>query len=208
MAEQGGGKRTVSTCNELMPAYADGFYPSARYLHQMFVRETARCRALALVRDMKPATTSHFRDFKMTEDALDILPAGIVVEASCEFRCYQFAANEQRLAWSKLYDKRAASIRSQPNLHRLIIRAEDWESRVRLVARGDTDGDGFEDLVFMTRGIALEGTYDVTDVIVVGRQSASAVGRVLNPGRFLCPGYGCNLADARSKVSSGALLPP
>ncbi len=201
MPESGGGQRPVLTCNELIAAFADGFYSPFHDLHQKLVRENARCRVIALVRDMKPADISFFRDFKMTEDALDSLSVGIIIPPSCELGCKLYIANERGLACSEFFDEDDYTISAKPWVNELTIKSDIWEYRVNLMARGDSNGDGLENLVFVTRSIALEGTYDVADVFIVGRVSELGVARLLYPGRLLCPDYECDWLDARAKVS-------
>lgn len=166
---------TARNCRELLAALDAGLLfaldqdvPAANF-------EAVNCRAIALVgRAARPAS-SQVDGFKL--DAANVARLPVEVATSPD------AASSARLA--------AAAARGQslpalfpdlivrPNGATLLLAAGNWESRLHILARGDFDLDGRDDLLLSVIERTVDNRYENTKLFIVTRDGADQPLRVV-----------------------------
>ena len=148
----------------------------------------AYCRAIALLGQAKPVRVSHLRDLSMNAEALEFLPALVNLQVSCEFICYAVAANERGIGFTKFETPLVVDVRSDDEM---VVWTTGWMVILSIVARGDFNADGVDDMLLLANGGATEGTYGASRLYFMTRDAPGAVLRVIGAERELCPDRGC-----------------
>lgn len=167
----GWASKPVYTGEEYLEAVANGFSPFAvntrdRIMAGFFVVSVV---PLALLRDARPSQVSHVSDFSLAQISLKDLPAGIntfrgsepVADVSLHDECTNAVIDtrsETRLSW-ECVDGEGTDLESR------------WGYELRLLAWGDFDWDGIEDLLCHFSWVYLSGSNrDYYTVILTRRE--------------------------------------
>ena len=188
---QGAGHVTAQArnCNSLIRLSEEGYYGgnSSNIGVQNYQRSI--CRAIALLGQAKPAFTSHLRDFVLNEEAVRYLPALVNLQPSCHSICQAYFKNKRGVPLTDFEDIERVEV---TNEDKLIVWTPGWRVKMSLVARGDFNSDGLDDILLVSHGGATEGTYGTANLYVLTRDKSGAVLRVIDAKRYLCPRYtGC-----------------
>ncbi len=149
----------------------------------------AYCRAIALLRQAKPARESHLRTLRMNAEALEFLPALVNLQVSCEFICYAVEANERGIPFTKFETPLVVDVKNDDEM---TVWTTGWMVILSIVGRGDFTGDGVDDMLLLANGGATEGTYGASNLYLMTREAPGAVLRVMDAERELCPDYSCH----------------
>ena len=149
----------------------------------------ARCRAIAMLAQAKPARVSHLRDFVLNAGALEFLPALVNLYPSCELICYAVAANARSIPYTKFETPLVVDVESDDEM---TVWTTGWKVRLTVLARGDLTSDGLDDMLLLASGHATEGSLGAANFFVVTRDMPGAVLRVIGAKRELCPEYSCH----------------
>ena len=146
------------------------------------------CRTLELLDKAKPAQKSFVNDFVFDEHALDYLPAFLEGVTSCDFLCRHFLVNRERIPFSRAilyeYDKiRVVNENRMELVHKNM--KSTLVTEISLIARGDFDHDGLEDLLIHMDAEQYRTVY--RDLFVVTREAADDVLYLLYPEKHVCP---------------------
>jgi hypothetical protein len=164
------GKRTVEarSCRALLSL--DGTYetvvPSDFDVYQ---DREARCRAAALLARAQPSKTSFLRGFALDAQAPNRLPAALAFTVSPEDEQRVSQATARGEAWSDVADVR---LLEQASTGEARFGADASEQHLSIVGQGDVNGDGFEDLLLLSRGRLTEGSLKSTSLLVLTQKSA------------------------------------
>ena len=171
----------------------------------LFYRYKRRCFALWALRRVQPAQRSFVRDFVLTKDSLDVLPAFLNFIGLRGFGS-GLAANMALVPWSRFDFDVDRSARFPVLREDGILAFEVWsehksektpnpekfaERLIRIVGRGDFDGDGLDDLMmeaedrtFPRRRMTEQPGWGVPELYLVTRDRPGAVMRLV---AFLAP---------------------
>lgn len=73
--------------------------------------------------------------------------------------------------------------------HSVVFEEDDWTYRIKILRRGDINGDGLEDLEICFTDKAKEGSYDTQQAMLATRYSASSLVTALHYEVDGCPAY-------------------
>jgi hypothetical protein len=152
----------VTSCRSLLDL-ADAYEPAAPEF-EIFQGRKARCRALSLVANAKPARNSLVRGFVLDDSAPARLPAGLAMNISPDDERRIAEATKRGQRWRDLEEVKLVS-RTSPE--EATYADETSKQNLVLLAHGDFNGDGFEDLLVLSEGRLPEGSYEATRLFVV-----------------------------------------
>ena len=181
----------VENCVSLDRLLNEGFYPLYSLGSQIAMSLSATCTALDMLESARPAKDSFVRDFVMTEEALDYLPAMVNIAPNYDWMCRQYRANERRIPLSRFEAERNV----QPkvlNDFKIEGRIEWWFYDVEILARADFNHDGLEDLLVIASVDATEGTWAATSIFLLNRDTSDSVFWVMDADEYLNPDYQCD----------------
>jgi len=199
----------LTTCAATIELTAQGYYATYSNAQELQWKILSECRAIEMLKHALPAKQSYVRDFHLEYKTMSYLPGLLSPWPSCYGICWYYAANEERVPWSKPGDFLSILWRGKDDIE---IETDTDESRFRLLSRADFNGDGIEDIVILSEYYVTEGTYGMTDVFVLTRDSSEGVFWVLGPDRYLCPDYQCrgpyDFSEANPWPAPGAAIAP
>ena len=164
-----GEERQVTNCRQAL-TLPDGFEPlGPESDYPVFVAMQVRCRVLAELPSLKPALLDYLGAFALDDARLDELPAVLIPTASRNEQRALEAATAKRVSW-KLADTGVRA--GKPRHGKVLIESPRTRCFVEVLARGDIDGDGIEDLFLWRSGGGRKGTWATTDVFVLTRRTA------------------------------------
>ncbi len=177
------------TCNDLTRLTEVGYYATGSNNYRIQLYTLAYCGAIALLEQAAPAERSYLRDFVLDEQAVDYLPAMVDVSPSCDFLCRQRVANERRIPLSQFIPVfRVTALGGD----RIEFRTIGAETNLSLLARGDFDGDGLDDMLVLSSGYATEGSGGWTETFLLTRDLPDAVLTVMDRDGRGCDRYLCD----------------
>ena len=159
----------VTTCRSLLDL-ADGYEPAAPEF-EVFQGRKARCRALALVASARPPKDSFVRGFVLDGETPERLPAGFAMSISPDDERRIAYATQRGQRWRDVEDVKLVSQASSDEAR---YADQTAEQILVILARGDFDGDGCEDVLLLGEGRLPEGSYEGTRVFLVTQTSAES----------------------------------
>jgi hypothetical protein len=151
----------------------------------------ALCRAIEMMRRAEPAERSLLRDFVLNDDAIHVLPALVNVTPPCELWCRQGLANKRRIPFSRF----------QPIIRLRVVSDEEmkiwtieWIVILTILARGDFNGDGLDDLLVFANSGGTVGTWSGANAFLLSRDAPGAILTVQAQGSDRCTDYQCDAA--------------
>lgn len=152
----GSDKRSVRTCVEYGKAIADGFSPETtpEIASESFFK--ARCTPLSFLHEARPSETSWVSDLRLDKDPLRTLPASMNL-------ALQGLSDEEKDAIAKgqrltAFDPKLVVTKASPTSVTFEV-PKVLTSTVDIVAWGDFDHDGVEDVLFFQSMHSLEGSF-------------------------------------------------
>ena len=181
-------KAIVNNCLSLFRLIEEGYEPRyyIEFKRLMYVR--ALCRAVIAFRRARPAKASHIRDFVFDADAVNHLPAMVVLGGGCDWRCRQYEANERHIPVARF--REITKLRVVTEIA-IFLETEVSKNTLEIVGRADFNGDGLEDLIVFSTWSAIGGTAEYADYFILGRESPDAIFHVLDADDHLCKDYQC-----------------
>jgi hypothetical protein len=169
-------KVKVKTCNDFLKLAKLAVELPTEHDWATYWSQGARCFALEAIKTAKPAARSHLGRFRFSSAAIGRLPAGLALRLSPDEE--EDVANAEKACrpWGK-YDP-SLKIRSK-SADVASLRADGWTGRLTLYARGDFDGDGWEDLLLRRDAHVTGGSFAETRVFIVSQMSPQACPRVV-----------------------------
>lgn len=171
-------------CNEWHRLHESGYEPRTTLDAQPDGWARVHCETIALLRQARPATTSELRALSLAEPGiLSVLPAVLATAVSNEQNEARTAAEVERLALEKL-DPNAQIVGVEGAVMTISEDLEFSLIRVQIVARGDFNADGTDDVVLSVLNAVTRGTWSTRRVIVLTRDQAGEVLRQIHPMIF------------------------
>lgn len=159
----------IQTCSEYLELADLRVRPVERGNYWAIFQALAlECQAAAMTLGARPAGVSHLRALVFDEDLPDQLPwqVAMIVSGSEAARI----AHERPFAtWSEALFEPITGY-SPCGQYCGTYRDSSQEQTVRLLARGDFDGDGVEDVLVSSWDVALGGSYRATRTLLLTRR--------------------------------------
>ena len=161
-----GDRRTIRTCTDFLSIADKPFDTDNERDWQLIWAQGLRCVALQWLKNAQPAKISLLDNFRLDRRAAARLPPQLALPAAREEvkRARQAAAACQSL--KVLEPSTKTKIHSES---KVTFEAKGWKAEVIEYARGDFDGDGFEDLLLRRDGGLKGGSYYRTNVFILTR---------------------------------------
>ena len=149
-----GARVEVRNCLNLRELAAEGYRPDAGEDAYMLGIQKTTCDALRMLKAAKPARLSYVRLFVLNGAALNHLPARIDPSIACRADGRLPGGDLSLMSWREFQGGvEVASGRPGPlaitlrDDGEMTVRAGKAEVTFEILARGDLDGDGYEDLL-------------------------------------------------------------
>lgn len=187
-----------------MRRLADAGFEATQYSLQRAI--LAECQAIELLAKMRPATQSFVSNFVFDETAHNFLPAMLDLGSSCDRVCRLHIANEYRIPWRDVGT--IEKVERKDGYEHLVMITTTWSfNTIELLARGDFNGDGLEDLLVEAGGRARGGTSKGTSLYLLSRDKDDSVIFVPGSEAYLCPTYTCNRQYIEPAAIRGLEMP-
>lgn len=155
----------IENCLSYFQLTRQGFQ-STPLKHQML--EGVVCHALQALKHAVPARRSFLAEFTVNDASVRKLPPDLALSISPDDQRRVQRAKTDHLSWDNI-----------DTIHRVIPHAEGsglvegdgWAMRLTILARGDFNQDGFEDLLLQTHGWLTEGTYERVRLLELTRKT-------------------------------------
>ena len=167
----------VDNCNSLKHWWAQGYADAVSSDRLISLYDLVGCRIIELLRRAKPARTSFVRTFMLDTEAVNYLPAMVDLEPFTSRVKWQCEANEKGIPLARASNVSKLKVIG-PN--EMKFESPGMSVGVELMARGDFNGDGLDDLVVRVRVRATGGTWGATRHFLLSRATSQAVLRILN----------------------------
>lgn len=143
------------------------------------------CDFLNRLRSAVPSKWSHLRNFEFTERSVDVLPTFFSYRFDCEMLCRYAEANRQKIPISQFW--KLTNISSEDGSF-LYFRDEiNAEFHVHLLAKGDFNGDGLEDLFVNWNSHYTDMQFHIeNENFILTRDQPGGILRVVDPESHLC----------------------
>ena len=151
--------------------------------HNLLREFAADCWALKALGAAKPASRSFVGDFRLDARAVDVLPAGTAIPISPVERREIDDADAKGWSWRQWHESRESVLTS---VHKSADGSATFawtraRSRVEILARGDFNGDGAEDLLLRNSEWLGYAHASRSQTFLVTRHQRQSVLRVLPP---------------------------
>ncbi len=160
---------TISSCNDYLRLSQKGFAASNDREHAVLRLNAVDCAAVSLLQTAKPAHITLLNNFRLTPEAMNILPPELAPAVSQEKEVDAHAADLAGESW-KTYVKDAQATASDV-ASQILVTEPGWSTKVTEYGRADFTGDGVEDLLVRTDTAATQGTYGNTQLFILSRKS-------------------------------------
>jgi hypothetical protein len=181
----------AKSCRTLLKMLERGYRLTPAYRSHVSV--IATCRALRMLKQARPAEASHLRDLVLDETVIEVLPALLGFWTSPCAACRSQTFNETRQSWARFAAERAAKgqiPRFQDGSayeteildeRKLRVRTPAWTVEVQVLAGGDFNGDGLDDIL-VQRDVIAEAP--ASALYVLSRSNPREVLWVVNTDEF------------------------
>jgi hypothetical protein len=129
----------------------------------------ADCYALRALQQAVPAQHTYLSDFHLNEQAVNYLPPDLGLIISRDDVEKARSANAKGLSWRTVTPPSKVTVENNDTI---LVEGDGWHVRVKVMARGDFNRDGIEDLLVKTRGWLSEGSYEAVRLLLLTRTQA------------------------------------
>lgn len=160
---------TLESCSDYLDVAGLRMRPIARgNLSGIFQARALDCQAMALTLAAQPAVISYLRPFAFDEGLPDRLPWQVAMIMSGS-EAQRIADERPNSTWRQALFGPLTGF-SSCGTHCGRYGDPGAEQRVRLVGRGDFDGDGIEDMLLSSSDAAIGGSYRAVRMFVLTRR--------------------------------------
>ena len=176
-------------CIELERWVGEGYHGIGSNGFSLQLYNQAFCLAIEMLKEAAPARRSYLREFVLDENAVAYLPAMAFRMPSCGYQCRQRLANERRIPVARFEE--LVRIDSK-GVDELELETPTMATRITVMARGDLNADGLDDMLVLSNTGATEGTGGWSGIYLLTREAPNAVLFVLNADKPSCRHYQCD----------------
>lgn len=164
-------KRAVDDCELYSKAIGEGYTAESTFeiTQESFFKQ--RCTPLRFLREARPSARSYVNELRLDRDPLEILPASMNLEMEGPSDAQK--AEIARGASLKSYSPKLKVTKRSATSVTFLEPESKIESTVEIVARGDLDHDGIEDVLLFQSRRSLEGSFRGYEQVAATRRSAS-----------------------------------
>lgn len=141
-------------CASLSTLAADGYRPQAGVETYLYYILKTTCDAVGLVRAMRPSKQSYVNNLVLNEAALRVLPARIDLSVACGTDGRLPGAEFSAMSWHDYSSSQNGGVAALGKLDvavrnnfEITVKSAISETTFEILARGDLDFDGVEDLL-------------------------------------------------------------
>jgi hypothetical protein len=120
----------------------------------------------------QPSRTSFVHDLKMNRALLAILPIDLGPQVSDEETEAVQKAMREGKTWRDYYPETKIKKHTKTMIQ---LEVDDWMIYIRILAYGDYDHDGCEDMLVCVTHDAIHGTYDVSFPVILTRRDSKRI---------------------------------
>lgn len=157
---------TNFNCKEYFNSTEKGFYPKTNYDVEMDGWFNQICSPLKYLKNVSPSRISYLENFKLSDAPLKTLPLTLGLYLSGDEEERVDTAFAKGMTWEDFSPEMKAEIKS-PNLIELI--GDDSLTVITLLAWGDFNGDGTEDILLNVSHSIPSGTYHDYNHVILTR---------------------------------------
>ncbi len=191
-------KTRAYNCDHLEKLTREGYFGGGdRYPWEQH-DDLAYCRALALLKRAKPAETSYLRAFRLNTNALDYLPASVILPVTCDRICRADEADRSGIPLSRF--EKILRVQGMGE-DEVVVWTEDRKVFLTIIARGDFTSDGIDDLVLKAVGGLVDWPDGPDRLFLLTRNKPDTMLRVVSATPTLCPGDECDGSNADLETS-------
>ena len=180
---------SASNCLELERWVREGYHGIGSNGFGLQLYNQAFCRAIEMLKQAAPASRSYLREFMLDENAVAYLPAMAFRMPSCGYQCRQRLANERRIPVAQFEELVRIDAKGVDELE---LETPTMATRITVIARGDLNADGLDDMLVLSNTGATEGTGGWSGIYLLTREAPSEVLFVLNTDKPYCRHYQCD----------------
>ena len=174
-------RRRVFTCSQYILAIGEGFFASSSYDEAMESFFSERCYVLRDLRRARPAKRSYVLREKWSPKALSELPPLLQVGDGSLMEKVD-KARAARQSWQSFDPSLKVQNRGHDHLF-LYVEDESDEYSLQILATGDFNGDGVEDIAVSGSVRAKQGTYHGNFYYILTRDAWSQCLRLITEDR-------------------------
>jgi len=155
----------ISSCGTYIEQANEELYPLPLMDYAAFLYITTMCDATNIIANGKPARKTFLNTFKFNDSLPDTLPAQLALIISVS-ESKRLLSNKSIKYWSQI-TKISSTVKIGPNHVKYID--ESGTQELELVARGDFNGDGIEDMLITSHDSVKGGSYSATRLFLLTR---------------------------------------
>lgn len=156
--------REVNSCNSILLAHNDGFEPRDPSYHTPYQNALMQCRAITLAVGMAPSNISYLNG-SLDKTAISRLPAIIAFIPSKTQQSYI----EDNAPPMMLEGVTPIIGFAQINDYEVELKIDGGGQTMLVLAKGDTNGDGVEDLLMQVINATEGGSYRATHLFLLSK---------------------------------------
>ncbi len=171
--KKSGSERQVKNCEEFFIALDKDMKTVKGYELYYYTYLGLQCHTARAILEGKDAKRSYLTDFKFDESVIDVFPPDLADLVSEEM-IKKVRNNKDINTLSKALRQisQLASIQVE-NEHEVVVRAIGGQKIIKLLAKGDFNNDGFEDIIVQTKNSIVQGTYKSTSLFLLTRKNTN-----------------------------------
>lgn len=159
--------RDIHNCDEYLNAVSIGFYPEGNYDNKEADEFVYQCYVLRDLQGVRPVTPTH--PYTWSKDSLAELPP-VLVPGSRERANAAAQAEKRSESWQQ-FDPGLHITKIDP--HMLFADDGNYAYSLEILARGDFNGDGVEDIAVYGTAIGKHGTWSSAEYFVLSPTSSN-----------------------------------
>lgn len=176
----------IDSCASYDKLRNEEYYTLSNQDDKVLMFQSSFCYAIEKLPSARPSRASYVNDVTLNPDIFDYLPAMVNPAGSCDFLCRQYVANERRIPWRKFEVSEIESV-DVVDPYKMDVKTTTELLTLEILARGDFNQDGLEDLLIRVTANVIEGTWGTTEVYTLTRDTPDGVLWLLDAEKYICP---------------------